>query len=688
MIRGLPSYITEQHIQDNIASHGLAPKDIRLIRKKDTGASRGFAFVEFSSLEDSTRWMEAQQGWLSFDGTRVSMQYSVPRDQRFEIPKVTNDWICAKCGVQNFRRRDACFKCNGQRSEFDKAHELIDEVSSHPTNTVLLRGLDALTTEDSVLAVLGPLTKLPLKSVRIGRDPLTGTSKGMCYVEMNSVVDSMFLHNQLLSNPPIIDQRRPEICYQSVAVMNQKESSGSQNQAGASNALEAAQWTNKSAQSGNNSSDSSIPSEQEIERLAEYSAGLYAKNKEEKANYIEYYKKFYREGGDCTAARAALKESNSSKPGKKGLGKVTVEGVEYQRYHTPDVSKYQYDETSGYYYDPISTLYYDANSQYYFNSKTNKFCYWNAQHETFLPAPDAVDSSKSDGKDDKNPNKGKSAKKIQKEMEKWAKKQNQMKETVQISNTQNKPTQPSNSSNDDGSFKGAEDIAFSMLQRRDAELEAENSGLKGLKGYGSDNDEDKERSKSPGSAAGTSVAEFNLTDWAGLACLLCSRAFQTREKLQKHNGMSDLHKQNLEAWRSQQQQGEDGGDGGGSYRDRAKERRNKFGVDETKPQQNKFKEKYMRVMGEVMGKGGTGAPGEPEKKIGEENVGNKMLQKMGWKDGLGLGKANQGRTEIITQQSRTKLSGLGTKQVAGDPSLDYKDAARRAMWSRYGEDKE
>ena len=81
--------------------------------------------------------------------------------------------ICAKSGVQNFRRRDACFKCSGPRTEFDANNEAEDEVagplqryalatctsyyidlnlqvSTHPTNTVLLSGLDALTTEDAV----------------------------------------------------------------------------------------------------------------------------------------------------------------------------------------------------------------------------------------------------------------------------------------------------------------------------------------------------------------------------------------------------------------------------------------------------------------------------------------------------------------------------------------------------------
>ena len=51
------------------------------------------------------------------------------------------------------------------------------------------------------------LTQLPIKSIKIGRDRLTQTSRGVCYVEMNSVVDAMFLHNQLLGEPPSIDEK-------------------------------------------------------------------------------------------------------------------------------------------------------------------------------------------------------------------------------------------------------------------------------------------------------------------------------------------------------------------------------------------------------------------------------------------------------------------------------------------------
>ena len=79
---------------------------------------------------------------------------------------------------------------------------------------------------------------------------------------------------------------------------------------------------------------------------------------------------------------------------------------------------------------------------------------------------------------------------------------------------------------------------------------------------------------------------------------------------------------------------------GQQYRDRAKERRAKYG-EADKPKPNKLKEKYMRAMQEVESKG------LPEKNIGSDNIGSKMLQRMGWKEGLGLGKTNQGRTDIV-----------------------------------------
>ena len=61
MVRGLAQHITENDIRQDILSYKLNAKDIRLIRKKETGASRGFAFVEFSAVEDAKTWMDAKQ---------------------------------------------------------------------------------------------------------------------------------------------------------------------------------------------------------------------------------------------------------------------------------------------------------------------------------------------------------------------------------------------------------------------------------------------------------------------------------------------------------------------------------------------------------------------------------------------------------------------------------------------------
>ena len=46
--------------------------------------------------------------------------------------------------------------------------------------------------------------------------------------------------------------------------------------------------------------------EEELDKMAEYSANLYAKSDEEKKAYVEYYRKYYSEGGDAAPALAAL----------------------------------------------------------------------------------------------------------------------------------------------------------------------------------------------------------------------------------------------------------------------------------------------------------------------------------------------------------------------------------------------
>lgn len=210
MIRGLAQHITENDIRQDILRCGLMPKDIRLIRKKDTGTSRGFAFVEFNTLQESSQWMEMKHGVLMLqDHYRAVMHFSIPKDSQMDRTslKSNQDWHCIRCGAHNFKRRDACFKCYTSRQESEDG-EGSAEVSFHPTSTVLLRGLDVLSTEDSVLQAIKSISSVPIRSIRIGQDALTNTSRGVCYLEMNHVMDAIYMHNALIATPPLVDGKK------------------------------------------------------------------------------------------------------------------------------------------------------------------------------------------------------------------------------------------------------------------------------------------------------------------------------------------------------------------------------------------------------------------------------------------------------------------------------------------------
>lgn len=132
----------------------------------------------------------------------------------------------------------------------------------------------------------------------------------------------------------------------------------------------------------------------------------------------------------------------------------------------------------------------------------------------------------------------------------------------------------------------------------------------------------------------------DFLDWEKLVCLLCKRQFFSKDDLTRHKEMSALHKKNLEL-RYLQKSIESGKKL--KYRDRAKERRLKYGESDD-PQPSRLKEKYLKAREVPEAPVIVASASDP---IGSENVGNRLLQKMGWTEGQGLGKSNQGRTTII-----------------------------------------
>ena len=121
--------------------------------------------------------------------------------------------------------------------------------------------------------------------------------------------------SQLLGEPPVIDNKLISVSFSRVSSSAAVHLGQPSAAPSAANALAAAQW-NTNQKNFN----------EEVERLAEYSASMYAKTPEEKSYYLDYYRNYYRNGG---------KEENATsapKPAAGNASAVTVNGVEYQRY--------------------------------------------------------------------------------------------------------------------------------------------------------------------------------------------------------------------------------------------------------------------------------------------------------------------------------------------------------------------
>ncbi|XP_066152736.1 RNA-binding protein 5-like isoform X1 [Euwallacea fornicatus] len=715
MIRGLAQHITENDIRQDIIQGGLMPKDIRLIRKKDTGASRGFAFVEFTTLNEAVRWMEMKQGILMLqDHYRAIMQYSIPKDvnliEKAPSHKASADWFCIKCGAQNFKRRDNCFKCHASRMESEEGGSGSDETCSYTTKTIMLRNLDALTTEDSVMSVLN--TTIPdlvksISAVCVGRDPLTSTSRGICYLGTESTIDALAIFGALggLAAPLTIDGKTVILSYCKYNMGDTKKAYSQADHAAFPNA--------------------SIPQTYamtDVDSLSEYAARRYAKSPDEYTHYIEYYRQYFTQqisaGNSITlhnenqmdaanaaaaVAQSAIQQIQASKTYYDNTHMQIPTGTDGKRYPVPDVTSYMYDKMTGYQYDSSTGLYYDPTSTYYWNSVIQKYLFWDHDKCTYLLAPTYdnygsngsvtaapaaatsviadVESASSEEQKTRQSSvtstakhvpekhdKVKVAKKIAKDMERWAKTLNQKKEVTSTRSA---------SEGYISSNSASADIGFSVLEKKSAILPTASFKNEAMTSEAVPETPKPHLVAAYGESESSDEDEDSLLDFTRLICNLCKRQLGSAEALHKHAKISSLHKQNLEARRKKKAENNPGKI---VYRDRAKERRLKYG-DPDEPQPSKLKEKYLKALSSEI----PAASASVSEPIGAENVGNRLLQKMGWTEGQGLGKTNQGRTTIIQAEQYGNSVGLGNKTAGYTAGESYKDCVKKMMYARYQE---
>jgi len=105
------------------ALYMFKPRLVRLIRSRTTNESRGFAFVDFHSVDDAMAFMhEHGPGGdrLQIDGRNISLEFGVDMQSSGDgggLGSARMDWMCSSCGAQNFSRRSNCFKCGASRAE-------------------------------------------------------------------------------------------------------------------------------------------------------------------------------------------------------------------------------------------------------------------------------------------------------------------------------------------------------------------------------------------------------------------------------------------------------------------------------------------------------------------------------------------------------------------------------------------
>lgn len=149
----------------------------------------------------------------------------------------------------------------------------------------MLRNLDALTNEEGVLTSMQeviPTLVSKISKILICRDPLTSTSRGICYLMFDNLVDSMNTHNALksLEPPLVIDNREVIITY---CVDSENRQMGSR------------QNNIHSSHHGGAQKQSNQYTLADVPGLAEYSASVYAKSPTEHDYYYKYYADFYTE---------------------------------------------------------------------------------------------------------------------------------------------------------------------------------------------------------------------------------------------------------------------------------------------------------------------------------------------------------------------------------------------------------
>uniref|UniRef100_A0A914VQB5 Angiogenic factor with G patch and FHA domains 1 n=1 Tax=Plectus sambesii TaxID=2011161 RepID=A0A914VQB5_9BILA len=121
------------------------------------------------------------------------------------------------------------------------------------------------------------------------------------------------------------------------------------------------------------------------------------------------------------------------------------------------------------------------------------------------------------------------------------------------------------------------------------------------------------------------------------------------------------------------------------YKDRASERRQLYGSEHDAHGRRFVPAPLPTVLPAVQSASQGPAPANVNKALSSDNKGFKMLSKMGWKEGKGIGKTDQGIAEPIPHEVRVNRSGLGAEEKKHEAPKTAKERMWLATQKRYAQ---
>ncbi|UJR26617.1 hypothetical protein I4U23_007936 [Adineta vaga] len=742
VMHNIPLSFDEHELLSELSIAKVPVQEIRIIHRRDPTTNLQTAYVEFNTIQEAEQWMNLTQGTFLLNDHPVTLTHRFDDDsssknnnnnsnthrdyQRNNTNELRlRDWDCYKCGVQNFKRRDHCFNCHISREDSERTRDLdgFSFVGLNPCNTLVLRGLDILTTKETIEAKLIELTLIQMKNTAIVKDNYTGVSRGFAFVEYNSIHESVLVYEKLQTTTPGVEIEGKAV----IAHFSKNNFATSLAQIHDEDEDFYSKRSTRHRHRHDHDHDRSanvaqlLPSNN-VDRTntaAEIAQqALQSIHAQKQRDYTRQQRRRNHSSSDDSSDSSSnqqIKRQRSTKTSTK----------EPEQYTTPDPSKFEWFPDVGYHFDKTTGFYFDAKSSYFYNSNTQKYMYWDPAQSNYIPVEDTTptaaattvtsnDTTNATANEaNEKAEKAKNAQKVAKEMELWAKKERERKEKeakrkAQITTTSTTINAADTASNSNTIGSGASvsstfaDTGLPSVRPAGGlislNLMSSNSGTSTVNRPtllaafdnpdSDDNDDSTTTLKPPTTTTATAstnildASEEKLVDWGKLTCLLCQRQFDTREILEKHLQMSNLHKENLTKAgivRSQPL----------VYRDRAKERRDKFGTDDLSKRNDHspvHERSYSSNSSSSTAAPAAAAATATPSSSSFGSIGSKLLKKHGWQEGQGLGKKLQGRADPVEAEMRPSGVGLGADQhmrYRPQPGESYKDVVRKVARARF-----